>query len=119
MASLQITTSLLGLGLAMVIIFLLRRDHLYILHGLFWIVIAILAAILGVWPGLIDRLAAITGIVYPPALLLLAGLVVLLIKGLHADMVNTRIERDVRLLNQRLATLQGEMERKTAGLPDA
>lgn len=36
MATLQITTTLLGLGLAVVILLLVRRDHLYLLHGLFW-----------------------------------------------------------------------------------
>lgn len=36
MAPLQITTTLLGIGLAAVILLLVRRDHLYLLHGLFW-----------------------------------------------------------------------------------
>lgn len=35
---------------------------------------------------------------------------VLLVKSLHTDMVNTRIERDVRRLNQRLALLQADNE---------
>jgi hypothetical protein len=38
MPALQFTTSLIGLGLAVLILVLLRRDHLYIHHGLFWIV---------------------------------------------------------------------------------
>lgn len=97
------------MGLAVVILYLVRRDHLYLLHGLFWVVVAILAAILGAWPGLIDRMAMLVGISYPPALLLLMAVVVLFIKALHADMVNTRIERDVRRLNQRLAMLEADI----------
>ena len=110
MATLQITTTLLGLGLAVVILLLVRRDHLYLLHGLFWVAVAGAAALLGAWPGLIDRLASVVGISYPPALLLLLACVVLLVKALHSDMVNTRIERDVRRLNQRLAMLEADME---------
>jgi len=110
MASLQITTALLGIGLAALILYLVRRDHLYLMHGLFWVVVAAAAAVLGAWPGLIDRLASWTGFSYPPALLLLLACMILIIKALHADMVNTRIERDVRRLNQRLAILEADLE---------
>lgn len=110
MASLQTTTTLLGIGLAALILYLIRRDHLYLMHGLFWVLVAAVAAVLGAWPGLIDRLARWTGFGYPPALLLLLACMVLLIKALHADMVNTRIERDVRRLNQRLALLEADAE---------
>jgi hypothetical protein len=108
MAPLQITTTLLGIGLAAVILLLVRRDHLYLLHGLFWILVAGAAAVLGVWPGLIDRLAVVVGISYPPALLLLGAVVIVLVKTLHTDIVNTRVERDVRRLNQRLAILEAD-----------
>ena len=110
MASLQITTALLGIGLAVLILYLIRRDHLYLMHGLFWVVVAATAAGLGAWPGLIDRLAGWTGFSYPPALLLLLACMVLVVKALHADMVNTRIERDVRRLNQRLALLEADLD---------
>lgn len=108
MANLQITTSLLGLGLAVLILHLLRRDHIYILHGLFWIVIAALAALLGLWPGLIDRAASWVGISYPPAALLLGSVVVLFVKSLYADITHTQLERQVRRLNQRIALLDAQ-----------
>ena len=110
MASLQVTTTFIGIGLAALILYLIRRDHLYLMHGLFWVVVAVAAVVLGVWPGMINRLAAVLGISYPPAMLLLLASIVLLIKALHADMVNTRIERDVRRLNQRLAMLEADAE---------
>ncbi len=105
MANLQITTSLLGLGLALFILYLLRRDHIYVLQGLFWIVIAALAALLGLWPGLIDRIASLIGISYPPAALLLGAALVLFVKSLYTDITNTRLERQLRRLNQRIALL--------------
>lgn len=106
----QATTALMGIGLAVLILYLIRRDHLYLMHGLFWVTVAGAAAVLGAWPGLIDRLAQWTGFSYPPALLLLLACIVLLVKALHSDMVNTRIERDVRRLNQRLALLEADNE---------
>lgn len=120
MASLQATTTLLGVGLAVLIVYLIRRDHLYLMHGLFWVLVAAAAAVLGAWPGLIDKLAAWTGFGYPPALLLLLASMVLLVKALHTDMVNTRIERDVRRLNQRLALLEADVESvRQVGLHDS
>ena len=103
------TTTLMGFGLAIVILVLVRRDHLYLSYGLLWVTIAFFAAVLGVWPGLIDRLAAIAGISYSPAFLLLMAVIVLLVKVLHTDIVNTRMERDIRRLNQRLALYEAEM----------
>lgn len=108
MANLQITTSLLGLGLALTILYLLRRDHIYILHALFWILIAVLAALLGLWPGLIDRAALWVGISYSPSALLLGAVVVLLIKSLYADITHTQLERQLRRLNQRVALLDAQ-----------
>ena len=108
MANLQITTSLLGLGLALVILHLLRRDHIYILHGLFWIVIAALAVVLGFWPGLIGRIAGLVGISYPPAALLLGAVLVLLVKSLYADITQTQLERQLRRLNQRIALMDAQ-----------
>lgn len=98
----------MGVGLAALILYLIRRDHLYLMHGLFWTTIAAAAVILGAWPEIINNLATILGISYPPAILLLLACMLLLLKALHADMVNTRIERDVRRLNQRLAMLEAD-----------
>lgn len=103
MASLQLTTTLLGAGLAGVIVVLVRRDHLHLSHGVFWIVVAVLAALLGMWPALLDRVAAIAGISYPPTFLLLGAIMILFVKSLYADIASTRVERQVRRLNQRLA----------------
>lgn len=102
----QITTSLLGLGLAVLIFTLLRRDHLYVHHGLFWLAVAFASAVLGVWPQLIDVLAKWVGISYPPAALFLLVAIVLFIKALYADITHTQLERDVRRLNQRIAMLE-------------
>jgi len=106
----QITTSLLGLGLAALILMLLRRDHLYVHHGLFWLIVAFAAGVLGLWPRLIDTMASWMGIAYPPAALFLLAAMVLLVKALYSDMTHTRLERDVRQLNQRIAMLEIQIQ---------
>jgi hypothetical protein len=50
--------------------------------------------------------AHLVGISYAPAALLLGAVVVLFIKALYADMMQTRLERQLRRLNQRVAMLE-------------
>ena len=105
MATYQITTTVLGVLFAAVILYLVRGDCLYLRLGLFWFALAVFARLFGVWPRILDNLADQLGIRYSPTLLLVCAVCVLFIKALHADMVNTRIERQVRRLNQSLALL--------------
>ena len=102
----HLTVLVIGFGLAYGILYLVRRDHLYIRQGVFWIVIALLSLALAVWPYLIDTLGGALGIAYPPTLLFLVAIVVLVVKALLADIALTKIRRDVRRLNQRIALLE-------------
>jgi hypothetical protein len=106
MNSLQTTTTVLGLGLSVLIAVLLMREHLYLRHGLFWIAVAIAGILLGIWPGAIDHVAIWFGISYSPAGLFIATVVVLFVKYLYADMTQTRLERKLRRLNQRIAMFE-------------
>ena len=104
----HLTVLVVGFGLAYAILHLVRRDHLYIRQGVFWIAIAVLSLGLAIWPRLIDALGAALGIAYPPTLLFLVAIVVLVVKSLLADIASTRLKRDIRRLNQRLAMLEAE-----------
>ena len=105
MATYQITTTILGVLFAAVILYLIRGDRLYLRLGMFWFAVAMLAILLGMWPSMLDHFADRLGIRYSPTLLLVCAVGVLFIKALHADMVNTRIERQVRRVSQSLALL--------------
>jgi hypothetical protein len=108
MKSYQITVLVMAIGLAVGILYLVRRDHIYIRQGLFWILVALLSLALGTWPRAIDLIGETLGVAYPPTLLLLVAILVLMIKGLLADIGQTKLRRDVRRLNQRIALLEGE-----------
>lgn len=110
MSSLYVTTALLGLGLAAAIMWLLRRDHLHLSHGVFWLLVAVVAAMLGVWPGIMNQLAVFVGVAYAPSLVLALAAIVLLVKVLHTDILNTRIERQLKRLNQRLSIMELEQQ---------
>jgi len=104
----HLTVLVSGVGLAGVILYLVRRDHLYIRQGLFWIVAAVVSLGFAIWPYLIDSLGKLLGIAYPPTLLFLGAILVLVVKALFADISLTKLRRDLRRLNQRIALLEAE-----------
>jgi hypothetical protein len=101
-----LTVLVIGFGLAGVILYLVRRDHIYIRQGIFWIVVALMSSIFGIWPSLIDVVGGALGVAYPPTLLLLVAIVVLVVKALYSDIALTKVRRDLRRLNQRIALLE-------------
>lgn len=108
----QITSAILGLGLAGIILYLIRRDHLHSQHALWWLMVAFIAGVFGVFPQLIDIFAAYLKINYPPTLLIIVGLGMLLIKVLSIDIHQSRQERKIRRLVQRLAILEEEKRQR-------
>lgn len=113
MAPFNLTTSLLGLGLALTIVLLIRRDDLYLRHGIFWLLVALAAACFGLWPRTLDWIGNLVGVRYSPALALLAAVIALLIKALHADVAQTRLETEIRYLQQSVALLESELNALT------
>ena len=103
MKDLHLLVGALGVGLGAAILLLIRRDHLYLRHGLFWMAVALASVVLGIWPGVVDRIGEATGVAYPPALLLLLAVIMLIIRAVIADIAFTRLRREVRMLNQRIA----------------
>jgi hypothetical protein len=101
-----LTVLVIGFGLAGVILYLVRRDHIYIRQGIFWIFVAVVSIVFGTWPSLIDIIGGALGVAYPPTLLLLAAIIVLVLKALLSDIALTKVRRDLRRLNQRVALLE-------------
>jgi hypothetical protein len=111
MISYQLVTSILGLGIASTIIILIRRDHLHTHHAGWWLLVAFSVAGLGFIPSLVDQFAEYLNINYPPTLILTAGLGLLLLKVLTIDIAQSRQERTIRRLIQRIALLENDLKR--------
>jgi len=114
---LQVTTAILGLSIAIIIIYLVRRDHLHTRHVGWWLFNAVLIAALGIFPRSVDILAGYLHISYPPSLLFLLGIILLLVKMLSMDIQQSRQERHLRRLTQRLALLEAELQNRSADQP--
>lgn len=99
----------IGLGIAISIFVLVRKNHLMASHAIWWLMVAVASVSFGVYPRLIDRVGAIFGIHYPPTLLIVIGIGFILIKMLTMDMKLTTQERKIRALTQRLAIVESEI----------
>ena len=107
----SLVTGIIGVSIAVLIIVLIRKDRLHAHHGLGWILVALSFALLGLFPGIIDRLAHNIGIGYPPILALTLGTSLLVIKILLMDIERSKIEMRNQRLIQRMAMLEADLKK--------
>jgi hypothetical protein len=105
----SLITGAIGIVTALTIVILMRRDHLHVRYGLWWMAAAITFALLGLFPGLFDQLAARLGVAYPPVLALISGFVILVIKILVMDIERSRNVIKLNRLVQRIALLEADL----------
>ena len=110
MSNVNWISATIGLLTAGLIFYLVRRDHLHTRYALWWVPVAMVMAILGVFPQLVDRIATILGISYPPVFPLLLGLVAMVVKILVMDIERSRNEVKLTRLIQRVAMLEKRLE---------
>ncbi len=109
-------TSIIGIIAAIVILILIRRDHLHVRYGMLWVAAAVAFALLGLFPALFDSFAKYMGIANPPILALTIGLVVLVLKILVMDLERSRNAIRMQRLVQRIGLLESDL-REMQGKP--
>jgi hypothetical protein len=102
-------TGIIGIATAISIVVLIRKDHLHVRYGMWWMVAAIGFALLGIFPAFFDTIAKYLGISYPPILALTIGAVILVIKILVMDIERSRNAIRLRRLTQRIALLESDL----------
>ncbi|GMR15190.1 MAG: hypothetical protein BMS9Abin30_0812 [Gammaproteobacteria bacterium] len=112
-----IITGIIGIAAAITIVILIRRDHLNVRFGLWWMAAAIVFAVLGLFPAFFDNIAKYLGVAYPPVLALTIGMVVLVIKILVMDIERSRSAIRLQRLTQRIALLESDL-REMQGKPN-
>jgi hypothetical protein len=108
----ELILGILGVAVAVIIVYLVRRDHLHVDHGMSWIIAAIGFAGLGFAPGIIDWIAEHLGVGYPPILGVSLAIIVLALKTLLMDMDRAKLQTQNLRLTQRLAMLEGELGKR-------
>ena len=115
----SLVTGLIGIVVAALIIFLMRRDRLHANHGLAWVTVAAGFALLGFSPNIIDRVAVYFGIAYPPILALTVAIALLVVKILLMDIERSRLEIRAQRMIQRVAMLEADLKQLQGHLETA
>ena len=105
----SIISGIIGIATALTIMVLIRKDHLHVRYGLWWMSAAFVFALLGLFPGIVDAIAHRLGIGYPPVLALTLGITVLVLKILVMDIERSRNAIKMQRLIQRIALLESDL----------
>lgn len=111
------SSALIALCTAGVIVWLVRRSHLHPTNATWWLGIAAVIMILGLVPGMVDFIARLLGISYPPVLAVVGGIVVALVKLLKMDIERAREQQQLRMLAQKVSVLEAELRWRTELAP--
>ena len=99
----------LGIGVGLAMLYLVRRDRLHGSYAIWWVFVSFGVVAFGIFPNMIDWIGARLGVAYPPILLVVVALLMLLVKILTGDLDRTRQMRKLRYLAQRMAILEHEV----------
>jgi hypothetical protein len=102
----QILAIAVSATLLLVVLELVRRKAFLERYALLWLLSALVLLALSVWSGLLETLANVVGIVYPPNALFLVAFGFVLVLLLHFSLAVSKLSDQTKLLAQRLAMLE-------------
>ena len=102
----QIVAILVSAALFLGLLELVRQRRLLERYALLWLFSALFLLTLSIWTGLLEQLASLVGIAYPPSALFVFAFGFILILLLHFSVAVSRLADQNKVLAQRLALLE-------------
>jgi hypothetical protein len=111
--------SILGSGVILAVVFgLIRQRKLREEYALLWLGASILLIIMSLWRDLLETVARLAGVAYPPSVLFLAAIVLGFLLAMHFSVSLSRLANQNKRLMQELALLKHQIEpRQTPSSP--
>jgi hypothetical protein len=111
---LRLVALVASLGLLLIVLDLVRRRRLLERYALVWLAVTGALIVLTLWGEVLDAIASLIGIAYPPtALFVIAfGFVIFLL--LHFSVAVSKLSDQSRVLAQQLSLLEERMRRQEA-----
>jgi hypothetical protein len=106
----SVVASLAALVLLVVILELIRRRRLQERYAVLWLVTAVTMLVLAIWRDGLAQIADLAGIAYPPSALFVIVSLFILAVLLHYSTVISRLSDQNKILAQRLALLERDLE---------
>ncbi|GGD65747.1 DUF2304 domain-containing protein [Paenibacillus nasutitermitis] len=101
---------LIGLLFTGTVLLFIRRRTLKERYALIWLVTGILMTVLSLFPSLLEFLAGLSGIYYPPSLLYIFGIIGALFILLHLSMAASSMSERIIKLTQTVAILEERLQ---------
>jgi hypothetical protein len=108
----QIVAIAAAAGLIFVLLELVRRRRLLERYALLWLFSALVLLALAVWRDLLEEVASVLGVAYPPNALFLIAFGFVLVLLLHFSLAVSRLSDQTKVLAQRLALLEERLDRR-------
>jgi hypothetical protein len=108
---LQIVAITAAAALLIVLLELVRRRRLLERYALLWLFSAVVLLGLSVWGGLLEVVAELIGVAYPPNALFLIAFGFVMVLLLHFSLAVSRLSDQTKVLAQRLALLEERLHR--------
>lgn len=108
----RVEVIVVGVVICALIFELVRRKHLMERYALLWLFAGIVLLVLAIWRGLLTSLSHAAGIYYPPAALFAVAFLFVLAMLLNFSIAVSRLSDQNKILAQRLALLEHELERE-------
>lgn len=93
------------------IIILVRNNKLEEKYSLLWLFFGVCIIILSIFPNIIDKLAQIFNIIYPPSLIFLFAFIVLAVYIIHLSTIASKQNKRVIKLSQEISILYEKIDR--------
>jgi hypothetical protein len=97
--------------LLLVVLELVRRRRFLERYALLWLFAALILLGLSIWRGLLEDIASVVGVAYPPNALFLIAFGFVLVLLLHFSLAVSRLADQNKVLAQRLARLDERTRR--------
>jgi hypothetical protein len=107
---LSVVAAIAAVALIVVVLELIRSRRLQERYALLWLLTGAVMLVLAVWRDLLGLVADAIGIHYPPSALFFVGAVFVLIVLLHYSTVISSLSEQTKVLAQKLALLEAELE---------
>ena len=115
MQRIEVVTILGSLSLLGLVVELVRRRKLGEGYSLLWLLTSIVLLVLSLWRGLLDTLAGLVGIFYPPTALFVVGLGFVLLILLQFSVAVSKLSGENKGLAQQLAIMDWRLRQLEEG----
>ncbi|MDB5243042.1 MAG: hypothetical protein JWP57_3667 [Spirosoma sp.] len=113
MESLPIVIQILSLTGALLFLFFIARlivnGKLREEYSFIWIVCTIILIVFSIWRKGLEKISLMLGVYYPPSLIFLAAIFVIIIFLVHLSVVNSSMQQSVKELTHEIAFLKKEL----------